>query len=208
LREVGKANEDTELVKKYASHADAQVQDECLHTLISFDAGDLESIIIKGLNNPDDKLRWRAVTSLGKLRTLSRDAVVQILQIIISDPPDDESEAAAHSRKIVQLIQAVGGLNNFPAPDRLEDALLKVIQKSINSSKGLITRLKLQNPKTDQTPILVAAFGALGKVGSAKSNAFLAKCGKGKSAIALEAQKALKSIEARHLKSATTRAAS
>ena len=165
LREVGKADEDTELVKKYAGHADAQVQDECLHTLISFDAEDLESIIIKGLNNPDDKLRWRAVTSLGKLRTLSRDAVVQILQIIISDPPDDEQESAAHSRKIAQLIQAVGGLNNFPAPDRLEDALLKVIQKSINSGKGLITRLKLQNPKTDQTPILVAAFAALGKVG-------------------------------------------
>jgi len=208
LREVGKANEDTELVKKYASHADAQVQDECLHTLISFDASDLESIIIKGLNNPDDKLRWRAVTSLGKLRTLSRDAVVQILQIIISDPPDDEQEAAAHSRKIAQLIQAVSGLNNFPAPDRLEDALLKVIQKSVNSGKGLITRLKLQNPKTDQTPILVAAFGGLGKIGSAKSNAFLAKFVKGKSAIALEAQKALKSIEDRQLKSAATRAAS
>jgi hypothetical protein len=208
LREVGRANDDTELVKKYASHADSQVQDECLHTLISFDARDLESVIISGLNNPDDKLRWRAVTSLGKLRTLSRDAVVQILQIITSDPPDDEQEAAAHSRKIAQLIQAVGALNNFPAPDRLEDAILKVVQKSVDSGKGLITRLKLQNPKTDQTPMLVAAFVALGKVGSAKSNDCLAKFVKGKSAIALEAQKALKLIEARNVKTAVTQAAS
>ena len=208
LREVGKANADTELVKKYASHADAQVQDECLHTLISFDAKDLESIIISGLNNPDDKLRWRAVTTLGKLRSLSRDAVAQILQIITSDPPDDDDqEAAAHSRKIAQLIQAVGALNNFPAPDRLEEAILKVVQKSVNSGKGLITRLKLQNPKNDQTPMLVAAFATLGKVGSAKSNAYLAKFVKGKSVIAVEAQKALKLIEARHVKPAATQAA-
>lgn len=208
LREVGRANADSELVKKYARHPDPQVQEECLHTLISFDAKDLESIIIKGLNNPDDKLRWRAVTTLGKLRSLSRDAAAQILQIITSDPPDDEQEAATHSRKIAQLIQAVAALNNFPAPDRLEEAILKVLQKSVHSGKGLITRLKLQNPKTDQTPMLLAAFAALGKVGSAKSNDCLTKFIKGKSAIALEAQKALKLIEARQLKSAATQAAS
>lgn len=207
LREVGKASADTELVKKYASHADSQVQEECLHTLISFDAKDLESVIIKGLTNPDDKLRWRAVTTLGKLRSLSQDAVAQILQIITSDPPDDEQEAAAHNRKIAQLIQALGALNNFPALDRLEEAILKVVQKSGDSGKGLITRLKLHNPSTDQTPILVAACTTLGKVGSAKSNDCLAKFAKGKSAIALEAQKALKLIEARDMKPAVNQAA-
>ncbi|UCD80914.1 MAG: HEAT repeat domain-containing protein [Desulfobacterales bacterium] len=207
LREVGKANADTELVKKYAGHSDPQVQEESLHTLISFNAEDLESIILKGLTNPDDKLRWRAVTALGKLKSLSQNAIAQILQIITSDSPDDEQEATVHFRKIAQLIQALGALNNFPAVDRLEEAILKVVQKSGDSGKGLINRLKLQQPKTDQTPILLAAFTTLAKIGSEKSNACLTKFAKGKSAVALEAQKALKQIEARHMKTAAAQAA-
>jgi hypothetical protein len=197
LREIGKPNADSELVKKYASHPDPQVLEECLHTLISFNAKDLEPIIITALNNPDDKLRWRAVNALGKLDRLSRDAISQILQIITSEPPEDEQQATAHCRKTAQLIQALGALNNFPAVGHLEEAILKVIQKSADSGKGLITRLKLQNPKIDQTPLLLACITTLGKIGSARSNSCLAKFAKGKSTIAIEAQKALKSIEAR-----------
>ena len=207
LREVGKANADAELVKKYAGHADPQVQEESLHTLISFNAEDLESIIIKALTNPDDKLRWRAVNALGKLSSLSQEAIAQILQIITSDPPDDDQQASAHCRKIAQLIQALGALDNFPALDRLEEAILKVVQKSVDSGKGLITRLKLQHPSTDQTTILTAAFATLGKIGSAKSNDHLVKLAKGKSPIAIEAQKAIKLIEARHMKPAAAGAA-
>ena len=47
-----------------ASHPDPQVLEECLHTLISFNAKDLEPIIITALNNPDDKLRWRAYAGI------------------------------------------------------------------------------------------------------------------------------------------------
>jgi HEAT repeat protein len=207
LREVGKANADSELVKKYANHADPQVQEESLHTLISFNAEDLESIIIQALTNPDDKLRWRAVNALSKLSSLSREAIAQILQIITSDPPDDDQQASAHCRKIAQLIQALGALDNFPAVNHLEEAILKVVQKSVDAGKGLITRLKLQYPNTDQTTILTAAFATLGKIGSAKSNDHLAKLAKGKSAIALEAQKAIKLIEARQMKTAAAVAA-
>lgn len=207
MREVGKAHADTGLVKKYADHADPQVQEESLHTLISFNAEDLESVIIKALTNPDDKLRWRALTALGKLNSLSQAAIAQILQIITSDPPDDDQQTSAHCRKIAQLIQALGALDNFPVLDDLEEAILKVVQKSVDSGKGLITRLKLQYPTPDQTTILIAAFATLGKIGSAKSNDQLAKLAKGKSAIALEAQKAIKLIAARHTRTAAAGAA-
>jgi len=207
LREVGKAKKDTDIVKKFIGHADPRVQEELLHTLMSFDAQDLESFIIKALNESDDKLRWRAVTALGKLRRLSEGAIVNILQIITSDPPEDEEETAQHSRKIAQLIQALGTANNFPALDRLEDAIIKAAQKSADSGKGLITRLKLSNPKTDQTTILVAAFATLGKIGSAKSGEYMAKFTKGKSAIAVEAQKALTMIASRQVKNPAAQAA-
>jgi hypothetical protein len=202
LREIGKPNTDSDLVKKYAGHPDPQVLEECLHTLISFDAKDLEPIVITALDNPDDKLRWRAVNALGKLGRLSRDAISQLLLIITSEPPEDEQQAAVHCRKTAQLIQALGGLNNFPAMDHLEQAIIKVAQKSADSGKGLITRLKLQTPKTDQTPLLLASITTLGKIGTNKSNSCLAKFAKGKSAIAVEAQKALKSIAARHVDAA------
>jgi len=207
IREVGKAKKDTDIVKKFIGHTDPRVLEELLHTLLSFDAQDLEPFIIKALTNSDDKLRWRAVSALGKLRRLSKESLVNIFQIITSDPPDDEQQAAIHSRKIAQLIQALGTVNNFPAPDRLEDAILKAAQKSVHTGKGLISRLKLSNAKGDQTTILVAAFATLGKIGSTKSSDYIAKFSKGKSAIAVEAQKALQLIESRQLKNSAAQAA-
>jgi hypothetical protein len=209
LREVGKAKKDTALVKQYISHADPRVQEELLHTLMRFGAQDLEPFIIKALTDSDDKLRWRAASALGKLDRISKDAIVKILQTITSDPPDDDDEQAAiHIRKIAQLIQTLGAVNNFPSLDRLEEAILKAAQKSNDSSgKGFITRLKLSNPKADQSVILLAAFATLGKIGSAKSGEYLAKFSKGKSPIAAEAQKALQLIESRQLKNSAAQAA-
>lgn len=207
LREVGKAKTDTPLVKRMAGHADPRIQEEVLHTLMEFDAEGLEPIIIDALTNSDDKLRWRAFSALGKLHKLSEEAVTKILQIVTADPPDDERETAVHGRKIGQLIQTLGAVSNFPAMDRLEDAILKASQKSAGSGKGFMNRLKLHTSKADQSAILLAAFATLGKIGSAKSSKFLAKFTKGKSAIAVEAQKALELIENRHLKSAAAKAA-
>jgi HEAT repeat protein len=206
LREVGKANKDTAIVKKFMSHADPRIQEELLHTLMDFNAPDLESFIIKALTHSDDKLRWRAASALGKLRKLSKDSIDKILQTITSDPPDDGEQAANHSRKTAQLIQALGAVNNFPAPDRLEAAIIQAVQKSFDSGKGLMNLLKLSNPRTDQSTILVAAFAALGKIGSAKSTKLLPKFTKGKSPIAVEAQKAIKLIESRQQQNSAAQA--
>jgi HEAT repeat protein len=197
LREVGQANADTEKVRKFANWPDPHLQEEALNTLMSFNAKDLEPFIINALSSPDDKLRWRALTALGKLDTLSRESTQQLLRIITADAPQDKVMAATHCRNIAQLIQALGTANNFPALDLLEIAIIKAVQKTVESGKGLITRLTKKNPKEDQTTVLIAAFGTLGKIGSSKSGEFLADFSKGKSTIALEAQKALQLIAGR-----------
>jgi hypothetical protein len=69
-----------------------------------------------------------------------------------------------------------------------------------------MARLKLNNPENDQSPILIAAFAALGKIGSAKSIKFIANFTKGKSPVAAEAQKALTFIESRQVKNAAVQA--
>lgn len=206
LREVGKAKKDTNIVKKFINHADPRVQEELLHTLMSFNAPALEPFIMQALTNSDDKLRWRAASALGKLRQISKDSLINILQTITSDPPDDDQQAEAHIRKVAQLIQTLGTVNNFPALDRLELAIIRAAQKSNNSGKKLMARLKLKNPATDQTPILVAAFATLGKIGSARSSELLSNFTKGKSPVAAEAQKALKLIESRLVTKPTAQA--
>jgi hypothetical protein len=197
LREVGQAKKDTEKVRKFANWSDPQLQEEALHTLMSFNANDLEPYIISALSSSDDKLRWRALTALGKLDMLSKDSAHQLLHIITADAPEDKLLAAIRCRNIAQLIQALGTANNFPALGQLEDAIIKAVQKTAESGKGFITRFTKKNPKADQTTLLFAAFATLGKIGSSKSSELLADFSKGKSTIALEAQKALQVIAGR-----------
>ena len=149
LREVGKAKKDTDILKKFISHADPRVQEELLHTLMSFNAPDLEPFIIRALTNSDDKLRWRAASALGNLRQISKASIVNILQTITADPPDDDHQAEAHIRKTAQLIETLGTVNNFPALDQLESAIIRAAEKSNDSGKKLMARLKLNNPVTD-----------------------------------------------------------
>jgi hypothetical protein len=207
LREVGVAQKDTDTVRRLVGHPDPRVQEEVLHTLMDFNADGLEPVIIAAMTNADDKLRWRAFAALGKVRRLSKDAVVKILQMVASDPPEDEQELIVHTRTVSQLIQTLGTVDNFPAMTHLEEAILKASQKSIGSGKGIMNRLKLNSPKADQSPILMAAFTTLGKIGSDKSSEFIAKFTKGKSTVAVEAQKAIKHIESRNLKHPAVNAA-
>jgi hypothetical protein len=206
LREVGKAKKDTDILKKFISHEDPRVLEELLHTLISFKAPDLEPFIIQALTNSDDKLRWRAASALGNLRHISKASIIQILQTITADSPNDDQQAEAHIRKTVQLIITLGTVNNFPALDQLELAIIRAAQKSNDSGKKLMARLKLNNPAIDETPILLAAFATLGKIGSERSCEFLSNFTKGKSPIAVEAQKALKVIESRLVKNSAAQA--
>jgi len=183
------------------------VREELLHTLMSFDAPDMEPFIIQALTDTNDKLRWRAALALGNIRQISKGSIGTILQTITADPPEDEKQVPAHIRKTAHIIQTLGSVSNFPALDQLEDAIIEAAQKSSDSGKKLMARLKLNNPENDQTPILMAAFAALGKIGSAKSGEFIANFTKGKSPLAVEAQKALKFIEARQVKNQAARAA-
>ena len=143
---------------------------------------------------------WREREPSQSPSTLSKESTHQLLRIITADAPEDKQLAATHSRNIAQLIQALGTTNNFPALDQLEEAIIKVVQKTVESGKGFITRLTKKNPKEDQTTVLVAAFTTLGKIGSSKSSELLENFSKGKSTIALEAQKALQMITSRSVK--------
>jgi HEAT repeat protein len=207
LREVGIAKKDTEIVRKFVNHSDPQVQEESLHTLIIFNAADLEPLIVRALSNSNDKLRWRAVSALTNLSRLSKDTIVEVFRIITADPPEDEEKAAIHDRKIAQIIQALGAFKNFPAVKPLEEGVLKAAQKRVESGKGFMNRLKMKSANADHSAVLLAAIVTLGKIGTSKSSDFLVNFTKGKSPMAVEAQKALNLIEARQVKNSAAQAA-
>jgi len=204
LREVGIAFEDTEIVRKYANHSDPVVQEESLHTLMVLNATDLEPLILRALNNSNDRLRWRATIALTNLSQFSKGTLVQICRIITAENPEDKKNAAIHDRKIAQIIQALGAIKNLPTVKVLEEAILKASQKTLESGKGFMKRLKGKGSNADQSIVLAAGIAALGKIGSSQSSQFLKEITTGKSALAGEAQKALISIEARHLEKAET----
>ncbi|CAB1064973.1 ClpB protein [Olavius sp. associated proteobacterium Delta 1] len=206
LREVGIAKKDTEIARKFVKHSDPQVQEESLHTLIIFNAAGLEPLIVRALSNSNDKLRWRAISALTNLSQLSKETIVEVFRIITADPPEDEDKVAIHDRKIAQIIQALGTFKNFPAVKPLEDGVLRAAQKTTESGKGFMNRLKMKNSKADQSAVLLAAIVTLGKIGTAKSSEFLVNLTKGKSPMAVEAQKALKLIESRQVKDSAAQA--
>ena len=137
-----------------------------MHTLMSFSAPGLEPVIIRALNDFDDKLRLRAALALGSLPRISKGSRGDILNIITADPPDNDKLVPAYIRKTAHIIQTMGSLNNFPAMGQLEEAILIAAQKSSDSGKKFMARLKLNNPENDQSPILIAAFAAPGASGS------------------------------------------
>ena len=197
LREVGNAKEDTEVVRKYGDHCDPQVREEALHTLMSFGSGDLEPFVVASLDSADDKLRWRAMTMLGKLGRLSEASTQKVIGMMRSDPPEDKEEATKHARLVAQLIRTVGTLENSTASDRIEEAIVEVAQKAFDSRKGIIHRLKNIYNAAEQETVLTTAVTMLGKIGALKSREFLSKLIKSNSSHAGEAQKALDTIRQR-----------
>jgi hypothetical protein len=197
LREVGKAKEDTGAIKRYGNHFDPQVREEALHTLATLGAGDLEHFIVASLDSDDDRLRWRAMTMLSKLKALSETSTRKVVRLITSDPPEDKEASAKHARLVSQLIRTVGSLQVPAASDRIEDAVLQVGHRALDSTKGILHRLKSKDQAAEQSAVLAAAVTILGNIGSLKSREFLTKLTKSKSSHAQEAQKALDSIKQR-----------
>jgi HEAT repeat protein len=181
------------------------LRDEALNTVLTLKASDAEQLVIEALNDPDDKVRWRATSALTELSPLTESSIEQILNMITTDPP--EEDAIKHIRKVSQLITSLGVLDGLRNLVLVEDTLLVIAQKLSEQKKGILKRLK-KSSETDQTPIISATITTLGKIGTPKSEAFLAKLAGSKTNQAEPAQKAVDNIRMRYAKQAANAPAS
>ena len=190
LRHIAKTDGDIDLARTLVSHTHARVRDEALNTLIALKTADAERLAVKALDDADEKIRWRAVNALGELSPLSKDLMDKLLNRIRSEPPDDKELASRHQRKQVQLIRAIGSMTRFHEPEAAEEALLDVARRAAGQKKGLLQRIR-KSATPEDAAILGAALTALGAIGSARSEEFLAKLAESKSPQAEAAAKAL-----------------
>jgi hypothetical protein len=197
LRYVGKGEGDIDRARKLLGNTHPRLRDEALNTVLELKASDAEQLVIDALNDPDDKVRWRATSALTELSPLTESSVEQILNIINAEPPEEKEDALRHIRKVSQLITSLGVLEGHRNLMLVEDTLLDIGQKVSGQKKGLLKRLT-KSGETDQAPIISATITTLGKIGTPKSEAFLAKLAGGKTNQAEPAQKAVDNIRVRY----------
>ena len=105
LRFVSKGQKGIDRVRNLISHAHPRVRDEALHTLLTLKAPDAEQIVIDALEDPDDKVQWRATSALVELAPLSEASVARIIQMVKTEIPEENEAAAQHTRKAGESIR-------------------------------------------------------------------------------------------------------
>jgi len=201
LRFVGKGQKGIDRARNFVSHAHPRVRDEALHTLLTLKAGDAEQLVISALDDPDDKVQWRATSALGELSPLSEASIAKLIEMIKTEIPEENQAAAKHSRKVSNIIRALGTMVNIKNIQAIEDVILDTAQMISGQKKGILQRLtKSSSPY--QKSILLAAIATLGKIGTSRSEAFLAKLAGEKTSQAEDARKAAESIKLRYAKQA------
>ena len=199
LRSVGKGEEDIESARQFISHEHPRVRDEALHTFLDLKAPDAEPVVIDALDDPDDKVQWRATAALSELAPLSDTSVAKIIQIIKAEIPQEEDAAGRHSRKICNIIRTLGTGLDIKNIQAVEESIIEIAKTMNGRKKGILNRLK-KTSSPHITAILSAAIATLGKIGTDNSEAFLKKLAGAKTAQAEAARKAIESIHARYAK--------
>ncbi|MHC4458145.1 MAG: HEAT repeat domain-containing protein [Planctomycetota bacterium] len=196
LSYVGHGDNDIDRARKLLSHSHPRIRDEALNTAISLKAGDAEQLIIAALSDEDDKVRWRATTSLSDLTSLSEASLLKLLDMIKAEPPEEKEAATKHAHKVGQLIRAIGARTDLPHLDQVEVTILEIARRIAKQEKGLLKRLK-KSTDSEQAGILAAAISVLGNIGGSKSEAFLLGLVDSKSPQSETAQEAIDRIWAR-----------
>ena len=199
LRFVGKGQKEIERARHFISHEHPRVRDEALHTFLALKPPDAEQIVIDALEDPDDKVQWRATAALSELAPLSKTSIARIVEMIKTEIPQEEEAAAQHSRKVCNIIRTLGTVINIKNIQAVEESLLEIARMINGQKKGILKRLK-KSASPHHTAILSAAISTLGKIGTVNSEAFLKKMAGTKTAQAETARKAIESIRQRYAK--------
>jgi hypothetical protein len=196
LRHVCRGDADIALARRLFNHTHARVRDEALATLVQLKSEDAGVLAIKALDDPDEKIRWRAVGALGELAPLPAECMQKLLARLAGDPPEDKELASRHQRKVIQVLKAIGGMRAFADPARVEQSLIETAAWASGRRRGLLQRLR-RTSEVEDAAVLGAVATALAALGSDSAEAVLSELAAGKTGAAEAAVTALESLRAR-----------
>jgi HEAT repeat protein len=197
LRSVGKGQQGIERARNYLTHAHPRLRDEALHTLLTLKDEDAEQIVINALDDPDDKVSWRATNALVELAPLSDPSIARLIEMIKSEIPEENQAATKHSLKVSNIIRALGAMVDIKNVQPIEEAVIDCARSISGHKKGILQRLK-KSSSPHQDSILSAVIATLSKIGTARSEDFLEKLAGTKTSQADAARKAVESIRLRY----------
>jgi hypothetical protein len=194
--EDAEAAGDLDRVRGHLSHYHPRVREEALNTLLALRAADAERRVLAALDDPDDKVRWRAADCLAELAPLSRAGLDKVLAILRRDIPEEKEDAARHRRRVLQLLRTVAEMHHFEDPEAVEGAVLELAQKAAARKAGLLTRMRTYRG-LEESDLFSVAVTTLGVIGGGRAERFVAAHARGKSREAEAAGKALKCLRDR-----------
>jgi hypothetical protein len=187
---------DLDRARAHLNHYHPRVREEALNTLVALKAADAEREALMALDDPDEKLRWRATHCLAELAPLSRQGMERLLALLRQPPQGDRESAGRQRRKLLQLLRAVANMRAFEDPAAVEGAVLEVARKASARKAGLITRIR-SSRELEESDLFSVAVATLGSIGGERSEKFIAKKVRGKSREAAAADKALRTLRSR-----------
>ena len=149
------------------------------------------------MNDPDDKVLWRATNALVELAPLSDPSIARLIEIIKSEIPEEKQAATKHSLKVSNIIRALGAMVNIKNIRAIEEAVIECAELLSGQKKGIFQRLKKAS-SPHQNSILSAVISTLGKIGTTHAEGFLEKLAGAKTPQADAARKAVESIRLRY----------
>jgi hypothetical protein len=175
LRNVSRRAKDFEAARIFITHENSRLREEIIGLIIRLRPSDAESLIIETLDDPDARVRWRAVRALADISPISGSAMNQILGIITAPPAKTKQAAIEHKKKIANLISAISGMPEIPGTFRVEKEILSVIEPLVEMDKGMFKLFKKGALSDEDAGVIKAAIPLLTRIGTIASETVLTK---------------------------------
>jgi len=200
LSYIGEGPGDRERVRSYLTHREPRLREEALHAVVRLEGAAAEPLVLAALNDPNVKVRRRAVASLGMIQPPSANTVKKLLEMLAAPPPKGKEEAKAYEQKTAMVARALGALAGLKDYEPIEQALIAAARERLAKKAGLLRRIRSKMEDEDEPWVAIAAAESLGRIGGHSSLMFLATIGDDQDELSKKAREAEEKLRTRQVK--------
>jgi hypothetical protein len=198
LAKVSDTPADFEHARIFAIHSNPKIREEVLNAAVALKPRDGESLVLGAIQDPDPKVRWRAMRSIPHFSPVSSAAMERLLEWMAVPLTKDKESDEAQLGLIASIASAIFAMPEIPMAAKVEAELLAVLESVTGSGKASFWDKVKRAVGSDQAvPVLKAAIPLLGRIGTPKSAGFLKKTAKSHPDLVESIKKAMDQIKFR-----------